>query len=126
MFRSRAKMPSYALKCSRCHFLNRGLPHFRPQKADTALDHLSSPSCPASTGHLLLLSRAVPEPVEGPTRDYCITSSSLSGSHAPSFASSNTVPLSRLFRLCHCPTGILMTVPPGYMSMVSVNFPSES
>ena len=54
------------------------------------------------------------------------TSSSSSGLYAPSFASNSTVPLSRHFKLCHCPFSIFSTTPPGTISMVSVSRPSES
>lgn len=53
-------------------------------------------------------------------------SSSPNGRYAPSFASSNTVPDSRHFKLCHCPASIFNTTPPGTISTVSVRCPSES
>ena len=37
--RSATKSPFYAFKRGRCHFLNRGLPHFRPSEPDFVPDH---------------------------------------------------------------------------------------
>ena len=56
----------------------------------------------------------------------CITSSSSKGRYGPSFDSSDTVPDSRHFKLCHCPFSIFNTTPPGTISTVSTSRPSES
>ncbi len=53
-------------------------------------------------------------------------SSSSSGVHGPSLHSSSTVPLSRERRECHCPAGMLMSVPPGTMSISAVRAPESS
>ena len=55
-----------------------------------------------------------------------ITSPSPNGSHGPSFASNNTVPLSRQRKLCHCPAGTFTIFPPGLMSIVSISTPLSS
>ena len=54
------------------------------------------------------------------------TSSSSNGRYGPSFASNSTVPLSRHFKLCHCPFSIFSTIPPGTISIVSVRLPCSS
>ena len=54
------------------------------------------------------------------------TSSGPMGTYGPSLTSSSTVPDSIDTRLCHCPAGMLMSVPPGTMSMASVIRPSAS